>query len=395
MMNKFYKRIVLIVCVAALVVSAAGCSPVFWSGRDRTIMPVEDEYERQKPVFGEADEWDMGDFEYLYPELLLTRTKYNELTKQMEYKRLVAYLPIQTDGYEGSYSRDDVTGSRMGIEVRVRILDDYDLRNRSDFSMGDNLEYLLEQEYMGEYASKRYRDVKISDVTETEDRASATVTMTMLNYDDEYVRYDVAAVLLHTEDLTTLATIGVDYGQLEGRYETMVSELEQFYGVDLNIEKNAAGKKTPAANTPEPAKQIPAEPDEMISFELPAGWEDLGDGMYSYAQSVYGSADIFAMIIIDDYGYGYDSFEALVQECEQSDEDGFSYALMDKPLGKTLMAQQEEDGMVMIAYAVNLSDTQYAVITTYSGGTENVTEPFTAFAEHVLTTGSWTPGATV
>ena len=84
-----------------------------------------------------------------------------------------------------------------------------------------------------------------------------------------------------------------------------------------------------------------------------------------------------------------------MQECEQSDEDGFSYALMDKPLGKTLMAQQEEDGMVMIAYAVNLSHTQYAVITTYSGGTENVTEPFTAFAEHVLTTGSWTPGATV
>ena len=39
--------------------------------------------------------------------------------------------------------------------------------------------------------------------------------------------------------------------------------------------------------------------------------------------------------------------------------------------------------------------TQYAVITTYSGGTENVTEPFTAFAEHVLTTGSWTPGTTV
>ena len=108
---------------------------------------------------------------------------------------------------------------------------------------------IRDREYMGEYASKRYRGVKISDVTETEDRASATVTMTMLNYDDEYVQYDVAAVLLHTEDLTTLATIGVDYGQLEGRYETMVSELEQFYGVDLNIEKNAAGKKTPAANT--------------------------------------------------------------------------------------------------------------------------------------------------
>ena len=42
MMNKFYKRIVLIVCVAALVVSAAGCSPVFWSGWDRTIMPVDE-----------------------------------------------------------------------------------------------------------------------------------------------------------------------------------------------------------------------------------------------------------------------------------------------------------------------------------------------------------------
>ena len=43
--------------------------------------------------------------------------------------------------------------------------------------------------------------------------------------------------------------------------------------------------------------------------------------MYSYAQSVYGSADIFAMIIIDDYGYGY-TIPLSAGRSASSDEDG-------------------------------------------------------------------------
>ncbi len=140
-----------------------------------------------------------GSFDYLYPEILMTRTQYNENTKEMESHSLTVYLPMQVEGYVDTYSREEAAAERMGVRVEARLFDGFVYTINPDHSLGENLKELLEEQYV-EYASEYMKDVEIAEPVETENRASATVSYLFLDYDGYYVPIDVTAVLMEMQN---------------------------------------------------------------------------------------------------------------------------------------------------------------------------------------------------
>lgn len=222
-------------------------------------------------VFGGEFDEDELNFEYLYAETLMTESKENPQTGKMENKKLQVLIP---QGDYNTVNRDYAYGEKLGVEVRVD-LNTYMLPyHYEDYTLKENLGYILEEEY-DEFYSTNYKDVTISEIEGDEEIVKATVTYLYYDkYHDDYLPYQVSYQLYDFgEDVIALVATTICAEDTTGKTPLILDEINAFYGSDIEWDAEAAEarkKQFLASN----AGDVVEVSTGWIIFELPKGWEE-------------------------------------------------------------------------------------------------------------------------
>lgn len=354
------------------------------------------------PVLGQEDIDDYEGFKYLYCEKLRTESEKNEKTGKMESKELEVFVPI--DDYV-SVSRNYVMVDKYGISFSLR-LNPYIRYGKDDYLIGENLEYYMESSLDTAYTDK-YMDIVMSDVEEVdENTAYATAEYCLYDrYNDDYSAVFSTLLLKKLEnDVTVILEIEVNSEDVTGKAPKLIEELEEFYEIEINWDKERAEKKLEDFLGKGGDRTIS---DGYISFELPEGWsKDSYESEFStYVYAPDGDAaeancflsinkeylDSSDYIDIDTLEDNQDEIIALVKEIIEEDGTTADVSYYGKTdLGLVVKAEIEEvdeDEVITTIHAYWIFNEDYVhTILAVQYGDEAKGDPF-AVAENILNNG--------
>ncbi|MCM1101319.1 MAG: hypothetical protein NC079_04330 [Clostridium sp.] len=226
---------------------------------------------RSGVVFGSEFDEDELDLTYLYAETLMTESRQNPQTGKMESRKLQILIP---QGDYNTVNRDYAYGEKLGVEVHVE-LDPYILPyDHEDYTLRENLDYILDDEY-DEFYSTEYKDVQRSETKGDEEQVQATVSYLYYDrYDDDYIPYQVTYQLCDFgDDLLVLVETTICGEDTTGKTPLILDEINAFYGADIQWDAEAfeARKKQFKENNDSDVMQVSTG---WIMFELPKGWEE-------------------------------------------------------------------------------------------------------------------------
>lgn len=280
---------------------------------------------------GDFDEGYEG-YEYLYCEMLMTESKENQETGKMESQKLYVFIP---NGDYSSVNRDTAYADSLGVNFRVS-LNPYIRYDAEDYLPEENLAKFLEDEYDAFY-STQYRDLVVSGVEKADDGVRATANYCYYDeWNDTFIPIYCTYYLVElSKDMTVLVEVEVDAENVTGKTDALLAELEDFYGFDVDWDKDAAEKKL-SAFLASGAADVNEIATGFLICELPAGWkQDYGYGDYSvYAYAPDGDVDAAGCVITFDYEYmGLDSFDIEDELKTQEDIDSYT-AYLEETLGE-------------------------------------------------------------
>ena len=296
----------------------------------------ETEEDEKKPasgvVLGGVFEEDYDGFEFLYCEMLMTESEENEETGKKESKKLNVFIP---NGEYSSVNRDTAYADDLGVSFRVS-LNPYIQYEQENYTVEENLEQFLADEFDAFYSTE-FKGLEISPVEVNGDSARATVSYCYYDeWNEQYIPYFCTYYLTElSNDMTVLVEVEINSEDVTGKTDGMLSELESFYGFDIEWDESAAQTKLDAFLASGDA-DVNMVSTGFLLFELPAGWEqDYDYGDYSeYAFAPDGDVDAAGCVISFSQEYmGDDSFD--IENELQSEEDIASYtAYLEETLGE-------------------------------------------------------------
>lgn len=353
---------------------------------DEEDADVEDESEKKEeeksrtsknPVLGDEDIEDYEDFTYLYCEEIRTDSEKNEETGKMESKKLSVFVP-ESDYVSVSSGR--VRSEKLGVTLELE-LEPYIRYDADDYLVTENLEYLLESEY-DPYYSNNYKDLVVSEVEEI-DKNTAYATAEYCDYhkyDDSYsVVFATYLLKILDNDATVLVEIAVDSEEITGKTPGLIEELEAFYQIDIDWDKERAEAKL--------EDYLASGGESTVStgyaiFELPEGWkEDVSESDYdTYVYAPDGDAEFagcFVSIYREYLGYGtfedgdiddyQDEIIAMVEESMQEEDIDAAVSYYGKTcLGSAVKVEATitEDGDTADAHIYWIFDDSYGYVVT-------------------------------
>ncbi|MBQ8189078.1 MAG: hypothetical protein IJZ44_04790 [Lachnospiraceae bacterium] len=344
------------------------------------------------PVIGnDVDDYD--GFEYL--------TAY---TITGEDATTVVYAP--DDEYAFGGDEETYVGTELnGVYVEYEI-DAYVQYEQEDFSAEENIDYYVSDWYDYRLEDEDVLDAEMSEIKTVGDDA-AYASITRYEYDDvddrNYFVWDLY-YLYQTDEKIILAEIQVDSCyDIEGA-EDVVKELEQYLDADFDYDEDAMQAKADdcdVADKPDVDDDDDDDDDDDVNggganadgtfstdywtFELPEGWDEdpimESTNQYAYApngdveeaecavmiQSEYLGEDTSVIEDMDE-----DTVIAFIEEIMQEElSDAECEMLGDTPVGYTVQAEFEYEGVDVVAYFV-FDDyyTHIILAMQYGGGTE-------------------------
>lgn len=234
-------------------------------------------------MFGNEFDENELDLEYLYAEVLRTESKENPQTGKMESKQLQILLP---QGDYNTVNRDYAYGEKLGVRVRVE-LNPYLRSHREDYTLKENLDYVLNQDFDAFYQSD-YRDVQISEIKGDEEQVTAEVLyLDYDKYNDEYVPYQMTYQLCDFgDDVMALVKITICAEKTTGKTPAILEEINAFYGSDIQWDADAAEarkQKFLAGNNTD-VLQVSTG---WLMFDLPKTWAQDWKNNDDYTTSLY------------------------------------------------------------------------------------------------------------
>ena len=231
---------------------------------------------------GEFDADDLG-YEYLYTETLMTDSKENPETGKMENQQLQIVIP---QGDYNTVNRDYAYGEKLGVKVYVR-LNPYLQYHYEDYTLKENLETYLSSEY-DEFYSVNYKDLTISEIEGDEEMVTATVDYLKYNkYDDDYTVYqEVWQLYDFGPDKLAMVTITICADDTTGKTPSLVAEVNDFYGTDIQWDADAAEKKKQAFLNSNNGDVLQVSTG-WIMFDLPKGWSEDWKNNNDYTRDMY------------------------------------------------------------------------------------------------------------
>ena len=231
---------------------------------------------------GEFDADDLG-YEYLYTETLMTDSKENPETGKMENQQLQIVIP---QGDYNTVNRDYAYGEKLGVKVYVR-LNPYLQYHYEDYTLKENLETYLSSEY-DEFYSVDHKDLTISEIEGDEEMVTATVDYLKYNkYDDDYTVYqEVWQLYDFGPDKLAMVTITICADDTTGKTPSLVAEVNNFYGTDIQWDADAAEKKKQAFLNSNNGDVLQVSTG-WIMFDLPKGWSEDWKNNNDYTRDMY------------------------------------------------------------------------------------------------------------
>ncbi len=371
---------------------------------DEESAALEDESEEknqpsENPVLGDEGIEDYEGFTYLYCEEIRTDSEKSEETGKMESKKLSVFVP-ESDYVSVSSGR--VRSDKLGVTLEIE-LEPYIRYDEDDYLISENLEYLLESEYDPYYVND-YKDLVVSEVEEI-DKNTAYATAEYCRYDKYDDSYNVifATYLLKIldNDATVLVEIEVGSEEITGKTPELIEELEAFYQIDIDWDKERAEAKL--------ENYLASGGDNTVStgyviFELPEGWkEDTSESDYeTYVYAPDGNAEAAECFVSVYREYlGYDAFGggnvddyqdeiiAMVEESMQEEDVNAVVSYYGKTcLGSAVKVEAviTEDGETADAHIYWIFDDSYGYVVT-ALQTANASEDAFAVAEDMLENG--------
>ena len=215
-------------------------------------------------------EFDESDFnyEYLYSETLMTDSKENPETGKMESQKLQIMIP---QGDYNTVNRGYAYGEKLGVRVRVE-LEPYMQYHQEDYTLKENLQKYLDGQY-DQFSSVDYKQVTISDIEGDEEMVSATVDYLKYDkYDDEYTVCQVVYQYYDFgSDKSALVIVTIDADNTTGKTPSLLAEVNDFYGMDIEWDADAAEAKKEAFLNSNDGEIVQVSTGWII-FDLPKGW---------------------------------------------------------------------------------------------------------------------------
>ncbi len=247
-------------------------------------------------VFGSDEAAGYKDFAYLMEAIIAT--------SETKSGNKVSYSVFIPDDEYSYISGARANSGRMGVDFEIDIAP-YLQYDAEDYTIEENLEEYVNAQI--EYASDNYYNMVSSDVKTLPDGAASCEVSYMKydSYNGEYHPYFVQYNLKEMEDgLYALSVVTVDADETTGKTAAMLTELSDFYQMDIGYDDSFADRKKAEFESSDDYN-----PDAInigfMSFELPDGWaEDEDESSYdSYVfapNGNYAMADS-AIIISNDY----------------------------------------------------------------------------------------------
>ncbi len=247
-----------------------------------------------RPVMGDGNA-DFEGFAYLYADEISAEAG-NEETEAMANESLVVYVPRSGHNEsEGSYITADALGADFRISLNGIELP-YDLHEKTT---KENLEYVLKSLETTVIYNDTYGNLEVSKV-ESLGEYACRATAFYVEYDESYdvnnVRYNTYFLKKLSESNIVLVQISVRSEAATEQTESLIQELESFYGFDIEWNADAASQKLDDSES-EPEANMVFEWE--LVFELPAGWrkdDSLGsdnEAVYVNSQSQWYSSMIY------------------------------------------------------------------------------------------------------
>lgn len=338
MKKKLVKQLCCAVLAASLLLSFAGCqnplakkqassaasSPVSSSVSGTASGTVSPAKTGETPVLGDEDAGYEG-FEYLYAETLSTQSKENKETGKMESQNLTVYLP--RDEYN-SVNRTRAYSNRMGVNFEVDIEPMLQYKSE-DYTLPENLQYVLDMEYDPEYAY--YQNIKVGAIEENKETKSARAVVTYTAYDEydkSFTAYTHTYFLRQLDNgLMVMAEAQVSSVEATGKTPDLLQELEAFYGCKFEWDAADAKKRITEAEkagppvSSESANSTATLPvfdsavknadgtftDSGLTFSLPEGWDYSADyGTYAPGGDPLSNQSAITLTVMQNEGFkGY------------------------------------------------------------------------------------------
>ncbi|MDE7270663.1 MAG: hypothetical protein K2N81_09350, partial [Acetatifactor sp.] len=234
-------------------------------------------------MFGSEFDENELDLEYLYAEVLRTESKENPQTGKMESKQLQILLP---QGDYNTVNRDYAYGEKLGVRVRVE-LNPYLRSHREDYTLKENLDYVLNQDFDAFYQSD-YRDVQISEIEGDEEQVTAEVLyLDYDKYNDEYVPYQMTYQLCDFgDDMMALVKITICAEKTTGKTPAILEEINAFYGSDIQWDADAAEARKQKFLAGNNADVLQVSTGWLM-FDLPKTWAQDWKNNDDYTTSLY------------------------------------------------------------------------------------------------------------
>ena len=255
----------------------------------------------------EFDETDFN-YEYLYSETLMTDSKENPDTGKMESQKLQIMIPR---GDYNTVNRDYAYGEKLGVRVRVE-LDPYIQYHQEDYTLKENLQKYLDGQY-DQFSSVDYKQVTISDIEGDENMVTATVDYLKYDkYDDEYIVYQVVYQFYDFgSDKLALVIVTIDADDTTGKTPSLLAEVNDFYGTDIEWDADAAEAKKEAFLNSNDGDIVQVSTGWII-FDLPKGWSKDWKNNNDYSRDMYApdgnmvKSGCYISVGRDYQGYGND-----------------------------------------------------------------------------------------
>lgn len=158
------------------------------------------------------------------------------------------------------------------------------LSDVEDYTLQENLERYVKDEFQNEYRIEKMDDLEIGEVIVSEDGTLASSKVSYYKYDiydKTYGYYENYLNLREMENgLLLMTNTGINSEKVTGKTPELLQELEDFYGIVFEWDSEEVKKKVEEYATIAEANA----PDFTIgnlSFDLPDGWEDVEDGYYA------------------------------------------------------------------------------------------------------------------
>lgn len=256
---------VLMVCV---MLELSGCSAFVYTDVEEVTTMVNVVADNEETTEAKAE------YKYIYKEKLTTDSWARESRKAVTNYTVEVMVPISDDIYT---DRDYISSERMGICVDFS-LEPLTPGENVDIPAGVMLDVYLERTY-DEFNHVNYKQVELSDVKEIdEDHAYAHINYIEYEQDtNTHKVYDETWYIEEAEDgIYVLMLIKVDYEEITGKSEKLLAELEDYYGIHIKYDEDAAERKCDKyVPDVEEGKKI-FSTGYMI-FELPDNWHE-GEG---------------------------------------------------------------------------------------------------------------------